>query len=123
MNFQVIFIIFCSCSFGLNDVYHIKNCRTFKGCVSRNFLHLYFLAPPSAVKCCFPKIVYLVIFPSLRKPPLSTLRPVTLLGLCPVLSHGSINEKKFQVPNFIQSFAAVRLYVTLQGSLTDTFTI
>lgn len=58
-----------------------------------------------------------------QKLSLSTPRPVTLLRPCPVLSHSSLNEEKFQVPNLIHSFAAVQLYVTIQGYLSDTFAI
>lgn len=75
-----------------------------KDALSRNFLHLYFLAPPCAVNA---RIFLSCDFSLPQKSSLSTLRPVHLLIPCPVLSHSSLNEEKFQVPNWIHSFAAV----------------
>lgn len=75
-----------------------------KDALSRNFLHLYFLAAPCALNA---RIFLSCDFPLLQKFSLSIFRPVTLLIPRPVLSHGSLNEETFQVPKLIHSFAAV----------------
>lgn len=91
MNFQVIFIIFCSCSVCFEwCLSHKKTGVLLKDALSGNFLHLYFLAPPCAVNA---RKFLSCDFAPLQKFSLSIFRSVALLIPCLVLSHGSLNEK------------------------------
>lgn len=71
----------------------------------------------------FLSFIFSSDFPLLQKFSPSIFRPVILLIPCPILSHGSLNEEKFQIPNLIHSFVAVQMYFPIERYLCGPFAI